>query len=79
MLDAVVDLDDLPAQGPITRKQSIQDLFDFSSNHWVAAAQQSAIGSLEDEMKFYDLLDLDAAGDLNHDLDDVIESVFLKV
>lgn len=60
-------------------KQRIKDLFNLDANHWVASAQQSTVGSLEDEMDYYDLLTLDAAGEeenLDYDVDDSIESVF---
>ncbi|KAG5634734.1 hypothetical protein H0H81_000957, partial [Sphagnurus paluster] len=58
---------------------SLKNLFDFNSTHWVEAQQRSAIGSLEEEFEVYDLLDLDAEGeqelDLDPDLDDIVESV----
>ena len=59
-------------------KQTISNLFDFSKRDWVSNAQRSAMKSLEDEIRFYDLVDLDAAGeaDLDYDLDDSIESIF---
>ncbi|KAI9457355.1 ribonuclease H-like domain-containing protein [Lactarius psammicola] len=59
-----------------TEKRMIVDRFDFSSDTWTAFFQRSAMGSLEDEMELYDLLDLDAEGDLDYDLDDCVESIF---
>lgn len=47
----------------------LQDLFDFTKDHWVRAQQASAVGSLEEEEELYQLLDLDADGDLDTDLD----------
>ena len=66
-----------PPQPP--RKWPISVLFDFEAGkHWVSAAQRSAHGSLEQEMEYYDLLDLDASGepDLDYDIDDCIDSIF---
>ncbi len=59
-----------------TEKRKIVDRFDFSSDTWTTFFQRSATGSLEDEMELYDLLDLDAEGDLDYDLDDCVESIF---
>lgn len=82
MLDADIDVDllvDLPQSELRSRKWPISDLFNFDAGkYWVSAAQRSAHGSLEQEMEYYDLLDLDAAGepDLNYDIDDCIDSIF---
>lgn len=56
----------------------LQDLFDFSSDYWSTVDQRSAVASLEAEMSFYELLDLDAVGepDLDPDLDDAVASLF---
>lgn len=57
------------------QKRRVVELFDFTSPHWIQFAQRGAMGSLEDEMELYDLLDADADGDLDYDLDDCLESV----
>ena len=81
----MVDNDTYPEQkqfveADVPAKQSIHDLFDFASDHWVDLAQRSAVGSLDDEMEYCDFLDLDTTGDvdadLDYDVDDCIDSVF---
>lgn len=62
-----------------SRRIPIFELFAFDNNHWVGQARRSAIGSLEDEMEYYKLLDLDADGEpevLDYDIDDTLHSVF---
>ncbi|PPQ91075.1 hypothetical protein CVT25_014741 [Psilocybe cyanescens] len=61
MLDNDIDPQDTRTDPGMANKRKITDLFDFNNNLWVTTAQQNAIGSLEDEMNIYDLLDLDAA------------------
>jgi hypothetical protein len=53
------------------------DLFDFSKDHWVKFQEASAVGSLEEELELYQLLDLDVPGDpeLDLDLNDSIENI----
>jgi hypothetical protein len=58
-----------------TEKRKIVDCFDFSSDTWTMFFQRSAMGSLEDKMELYDLLDLDAEEDLDYDIDDCVESI----
>ncbi|KAJ3497528.1 hypothetical protein NLJ89_g10338 [Agrocybe chaxingu] len=48
---------------------TIGGLFDFTSTHWVGSQRMSAVGSLEAEMEYYDILDLDAIGDLEPEID----------
>lgn len=79
MLDGDADPEDLPQYTTVFTKMKISDLFDFQAGeHWVASAQRSAIGSVEEEMAFYDVLDFDAAGepDMDYDVDDCVESIY---
>lgn len=57
---------------------SIMQLFNFADIYWSGVDQRSAVASLESEMSFYELLDLDAAGepDLDPDLDNSVVSLF---
>jgi hypothetical protein len=57
---------------------NIKQLFNFADDYWSSVDQRSAVASLELEMSFYELLDLDAAGepDLDPDLDDTVASLF---
>ncbi|PPQ94510.1 hypothetical protein CVT25_014164 [Psilocybe cyanescens] len=49
-----------------------------TNEYWSGVDQRSAVASLESEMSFYELLDLDAAGepDLDPDLDNAVASLF---
>lgn len=82
LVDADEDPDGVPTDEGIDNEEplerSISNLFDFDKKDWVSSAQRSAMKSLEDEINFYDLVDLDAAGeaDLDYDIDDSVESVF---
>lgn len=82
MLDNDIDIDlfvDPPQSQLAARKWPISRLFNFEAGkYWVSAAQRSATGSLDQEMEYYDLLDMDAAGepDLDYDVDDCVDSIF---
>lgn len=56
----------------------LEDLFDLSKQHWRDKATRAADGSLDDEMRVYELLDLDAPGEPNPeiDLEDAINDYF---
>ncbi|KAF4622376.1 hypothetical protein D9613_009287 [Agrocybe pediades] len=63
----------------ISVKKKITDIFSLgTSDFWKAMDQRSAIGSLDEEMEFHELLDLDAEGepDLDPDLDDAVASLY---
>ena len=47
----------------------IQSLFDFSRSHWVEIFARSTIRSFDEELKLYEMLDLDAEGDEDIDID----------
>jgi hypothetical protein len=48
----------------------ISELFNFKKNHWVSLHEQSASCSLDEELEFYELLNLDARDeDVNLDVD----------
>ncbi|KAF9037773.1 ribonuclease H-like domain-containing protein [Panaeolus papilionaceus] len=63
------------SSGGSYKKRTMSDLFDFTSNSWVSFQQASASGCVEDEMKLYELLDLDADGEFDYDLDDSMDSI----
>jgi len=67
---------DLPASHTNTMSCCIGDIFNFESTHWIMSHRLSAVGSLEDEMELYNLLNLDTSGDLDVDVDDCLASVF---
>lgn len=46
-------------------KIRISDLFDFRNDYWKAALKDASIRSLAEEMELYELVDLDAEGELD--------------
>lgn len=44
-------------------KISLNDLFDFSRLNWILDHQRTGKGSLDDEMKVYNLLDVEFPGE----------------
>lgn len=60
---------------PVTRSTiighpiSLSDLFDFSQPHWVQHYENAARRSFDEELEMYELLDLDAAGEEEVDVD----------
>ena len=48
---------------------SVEELFDFGQSHWVELYAKSPRRSFDEELKLYELLDLDAQGEDDVDLD----------
>lgn len=46
----------------------IDQLFDFSADHWVSVYSKSPLRSFDEELELYELLDLDAEGEDNNDI-----------
>lgn len=67
---------DLNMGFPVTLK----DLFDFSSLAWSLDKRYNAIRSLDEELEFYQLLELDAVGDedIDHELESIVGSVIFE-
>ncbi|KAJ3713958.1 ribonuclease H-like domain-containing protein [Lentinula raphanica] len=61
MLDDDRDID-FNLQFPSRLQIPIRDLFDFQSTAWVETHNRRAMQSLEEEMEFYELVDLDGEG-----------------
>ena len=53
----------------VTAAVSVEELFDFSRSHWVDLYAKTARRSFDEELKLYELLDLDAQGEDDVDLD----------
>ncbi|KAG5637263.1 hypothetical protein H0H81_005196 [Sphagnurus paluster] len=53
----------------------IEDIFDFTNKKWGEIAKQLALRGLEDEQEFYEVVDLDAAGEVDEDLDAVLDTM----
>jgi hypothetical protein len=70
-LAAEDDLDREPVRLSSTTRQQIklEELFDFTRTHWVAMYAKSPLRSFDEELELYELLDLDAVGEQDADLD----------
>lgn len=64
-----MDLDDEVESSPPTQLFNLSDLFDFSSEHWVRSSEAAGNRGLQDELDLYELIDLDASGELDTDVD----------
>ena len=53
----------------------LTELFDFSNTHWVEAVRSAQEYSFEKELEFYELLDLDAEGEDDMDIDITTEQI----
>ena len=64
-------------QGITTRLPLLKltELFDFDNTHWAAAVRSAQEDSFEKELEFYKLLDLDAEGEDDLDIDNTTEQV----
>jgi hypothetical protein len=54
---------------PSTLSFTLADLFDFSDNYWVKSSEATGNRGLQDELDLYELVDLDASGELDTDID----------
>ena len=54
---------------PSTLSFTLADLFDFSVDYWVKASEATGNRGLQDELDLYELMDLDASGELDTDVD----------
>ncbi|KAF9440520.1 hypothetical protein P691DRAFT_767649 [Macrolepiota fuliginosa MF-IS2] len=59
---------------------SLESLFNFNSLSWSSDKRYNALQSLDEELKFYQLLELDAIGeeDIDHNLEAIVELVILE-
>ena len=67
---------------PSTISIEISKLFNFTNKSWIPSHERSASRSLEEELEFYELLDLDAPGDsedINVEIDHTLDSVLHHV
>jgi hypothetical protein len=58
-----LDNEAVSAPETIGHPVTIQELFDFTSIHWVDVYAKSAHRSFDEELELYELLDLDAEGE----------------
>jgi hAT family C-terminal dimerisation region len=75
------DDDDGDGQMPSVISIEIANLFDFTKTSWIPSHERSASRSLEEELELYELLDLDAPGeeDINLEIDHALDSVLHHV
>ncbi|KAH7919499.1 hypothetical protein BV22DRAFT_984226, partial [Leucogyrophana mollusca] len=61
----VEDLDEGPLEDftPSLEKISLQQLFNFVDDHWSRTVHRLGMKSLDDELEFYELVDMDAEGE----------------
>ena len=74
---------DNDGDGQMPSKISIRiaDLFDFTNTGWISLHERSASQSLDEELELYELIDTDAPGydDVNMEIDPVLKSVLHHV
>lgn len=73
MVDDDVDFEDVSFPSHI--EIEISTLFDFTKTTWVAMYKRSAHRSLDEELEFYKLADLDAEGDVDPTFSSVDETI----
>jgi hypothetical protein len=61
--------DDEHESFPTTLSFTLPNLFDFSVDYWVKASEATGNRGLQDELDLYELMDLDASGELDTDVD----------
>jgi hypothetical protein len=79
LADADQDEEDAQTFSCVPWQVSISKLFDFTKAHWVSKHERSASRSLNEELELYELLDLDAPGeeDVDLEIDPTLDSVFV--
>ena len=68
-------------QVPSVIKIEISKLFDFTKKSWIPSHERTAFRSLDEELELYELLDLDAPGeeDINIEIDRTLDSILHHV
>ncbi|KAI0956285.1 hypothetical protein AcV7_006722 [Taiwanofungus camphoratus] len=67
MSDEDVDMDEI--QFPSRLKIPLEKLFDFERSEWVDSIQQFMEHGLQEELELYELLDFDAGGEEDEQMD----------
>ena len=75
------DEDDGEGRMPSDIMIKIADLFDFTKKFWISSHERTASRSLDEELELYELLDMDAPGeeDINIEIDHTLDSVLHHV
>ena len=58
----------------------LSELFDFTVEYWMKTAESTGACGLQDELEFYELLDMDGLGELDTDIvvDGMSEAVLMS-
>jgi len=64
------NLDQEPVRTSAIELIPIQNLFDFTKNHWVELYSRTVLRSFDEELAAYEMLDLNAQGDEEIDIDE---------
>lgn len=75
------DNDDGDGRMPSDISVEIANLFDFTKKSWIPLHERTASRSLDEELELYELLDLDAPGeeDINIEIDHALDSILHHV
>ena len=67
-------------QSPSSIPLALKDLFDFNIDYWQSSSEVAGTRGLQDELEFYELLDLDASGEQDTDIavDSMSEAVLMS-
>lgn len=60
-----------------SRPKKITALFDFTTTHWVTNFGHYAIRSFDEELEIYELLDMDAEGEIDVEVDETTAQVLI--
>jgi hypothetical protein len=65
---------------PTASRIKLSELFDFTVGYWSKTAESTGLRGLQDELEFYELLDMDASGELDTDVavDGMSEAVLMS-
>ncbi|KAF8478228.1 hypothetical protein F5888DRAFT_1814084 [Russula emetica] len=65
---------------PTASRIKLAELFDFTVGYWSKTAESTGSRGLQDELEFYELLDMDASGELDTDVavDGMSEAVLMS-
>jgi hypothetical protein len=72
-----VELHPSPAAASRPSPIKLSDLFNFTAGYWSKTAESIGARGLQDELEFYELLDMDASGELDTDVADGMSEAIL--
>ncbi|KAF8498475.1 ribonuclease H-like domain-containing protein [Russula emetica] len=78
LINAENDKESRPS--PTASRIKLAELFDFTVGYWSKTAESTGSRGLQDELEFYELLDMDASGELDTDVavDGMSEAVLMS-